>query len=278
LYHKNLISDPKTRAQYARDPVYQGSPDSVFRGTDLQSTSEILNFANQNKTPVTFCGSQTAMTGSGVADSGIALTLNPMAKILDMGTDPQTGEGFAICEPGILLGDLKIQVWDAGFFYPPDPTSFKEATLGGTVATNATGSDTYKYGPTRLYVQELNILTADGTAQTLTRKLPMPLAPAKNKAGYFLAGEDIDHHIGSEGTLGLITQIKIKLLSNVGRNVFFMVLPFSTYSKSLQAVQHIARGHSQPRALEWIGPGAAAYFQASPACPQELKSETCFYI
>jgi len=272
----HLASDPEILAQYARDPVYQGSPDFVFRGTDLKTTAEILLFANQKKIPVTFCGSQTAMTGAGVADSGIALTLNPFNKLIDIGTDRKTGETFAICEPGILLGDLKQQVWDAGYFYPPDPTSFREATLGGTIATNATGADTFKYGPTRSYISELQILTAQGLTKTLSRSQPLVLQHFKNKAGYFLDGEEIDHMIGSEGTLGLITQIKIRLLPNQGRDVFYMVLPFSCFEKSLQAVSILCRFAQRPRALEWIGPGAAPYFQSSAACPESLQHESCF--
>ncbi len=272
----NLRADPEIRRQYRQDPVYQGAPDFVFAGQDVKTTAEILAWANAQKIPVTFCASQTAMTGSGVADSGIALTLNPMNRVLDIEQDRLTGEAFAVCEPGIVLDDLKKTVWNAGYYYPPDPTSFREARLGGTIATNATGSDSFKYGPTRQYVQELEILTASGERKTLKRRKPLVLEHPKNKAGYFLGGEPIDEIIGSEGTLALITKIKVRLLSNAGRSVFYLVLPFSSFASSLRAVVEILKLPDQPRALEWIGPEAAGYFQACAVCPQELKRESCF--
>lgn len=272
--HRSLSQNPDLLMQYSKDLVYEGHPDSVYRGCDLQETAEVLAWANAHNTPVTFCGSQTAMTGSGVANSGIALTLNPKDRVLDIGQDEHGA--FVWAEPGITLGELKQHVWNEGFFYPPDPTSYKEARLGGTIATNATGSDTYKYGPTRQYVEELEVLTASGETKTLKRNQPLTLSHPKNTAGYFLGGEEIDEVIGSEGTLALITKAKLRLLSNKGRELFYLVLPFDLFENCLQAVLKIQDLPLQPRALELIGPGAAEFFQSCEVCPTQLQDTKCF--
>jgi FAD/FMN-containing dehydrogenase len=271
-----LSSDLERLQSVNHDMVYAGAPRFVCDAGDWQDVAAVLADSQNKKLPVTFCGSQTSMTGASVADDGLALRLMPKNKILEIGKDAQTGEGFVITEPGVILGDLKRAVWDAGYFYPPDPTSFNEAQIGSTVATNATGEDTFKYGPTRRYVQELDIMMADGTTRTLKRKHEAPLTPIKNTGGYFLDGEDIDEVIGSEGTLALITRIKLKLLQRDGKDTLLLVLPFSDFTKTIYAVQEILKQARQPRALELIGPGAGEYFRSHPACPPELARESCF--
>lgn len=276
---KNILdlfdTSKETLARYSHDMVYQGHPEYFYSASDTQTLQEILAYCDQNKIPVTFCGSQTAMTGSSVADNGALISLTNKNKILDIGKD-KTGQAYVITEPGVILGDLKRAVQSEGFFYPPDPTSFNEAQIGASVATNATGEDTFKFGPTRWYVDELEILTSSGQKKTLKREKPLSQTMIKNTAGYFLGGEEIDEVIGSEGTLALITKLKLKLLDYQKHRYFLLILPFSRFDSCLDAVVKIAQSENKPRALELIGPGAGKYFQECDKCPQELKSENIF--
>jgi len=270
-----VCTDAASLAQFSKDMVYAGAPDFVLKARDWQEVSEVLAACHQQEIPVTPCGSQTSMTGSSVADSGLALSLTGLNKILDL--RPQAdGTALIDCEPGVILGELKRFAAAQGYFYPPDPTSFNEATLGATVATNATGEDTYAYGPTRRYIEALDVLKADGSMQIVTRQKPLVHSILKNTAGYFLDGESIDTLIGSEGTLAVFKKITVRVLSAQGRDTVLLILPFSNFAKTLAAVQQLAQAPLQPRAIELIGPGAADYFKMHTACPTELKNEAYF--
>lgn len=268
-------NDPEILHEHDHDSVYQGHPDFVYQASD-PTVTEVLAYCHHHKIPVTFCGSHTSMTGSSVANSGLALSLTRQNKILEIGVDSKTKKPFVVTEPGVILGDLKRAVLEQGYFYAPDPTSFHEAQVGATVATNATGSETFKFGPTRYYVNELEILTASGEKKTLKRTRPVAKYPIKNHAGYNLDGEDIDAMIGSEGTLGLITKLKLDLLEDVNPGRFLLILPFSDFQKCLEAVVKIVDSKQSPRALELIGPGAGSYFSQCDRCPPELKNSEIF--
>lgn len=271
-----LLTDREILEQYNRDSVYVGNPQYVCTPSDVPTTQEVIQHCQAKKIPITFCGSQTSMTGSSVADSGLTLSLAKQNKILDIAHDKKTSSPFVITEPGVILGDLKREVQKYGYHYTPDPTSYEEVQVGATIATNATGEDTFRYGPTRWYVDELEVITVDGKIKTIKRFQPAPKLPVKNLAGYSLGGEEIDAFIGSEGTLGVITKAKLKLVTLEKPNPFILILPFSTFSLSLQAVLKIATSHHNVRALELIGPGASDYFKRCPACPKELMHENCF--
>lgn len=270
------IADADTLARYSQDMVYAGHPDFVHIMRDLKDTQEVLSYCHANAIPVTFCGSQTSMTGASVADSGLTLALQNQNRILDIGTDPHTGEPFVVTEPGVILGDLKDAVLREGLFYPPDPTSYREAQVGATIATNATGEETFAFGPTRWHVQELEVLTADGTIKTLKRTRPPSKTIVKNSAGYFLDSEEIDEVIGSEGTLSLITKARLQLLKNTSPGRFLLILPFADFKNALEGAVKIINGPHRPRALELIGPGAGRYFSECLNCPTELKDSKIF--
>jgi FAD/FMN-containing dehydrogenase len=272
----HFSTSPEKLQHYAKDMVYAGHPQYIYESGDDGTTRDVLAYCHAEKLPVTFCGSQTSMTGSSVADDGVALALGKRNQILDIGFDKEKNFPFVVTEPGVILGDLKREVEKAGFFYPPDPTSFNEAQVGATVATNATGEDTFKYGPTRHYVDELEVICSDGKIKNLKRQNNLSHNLKKNLAGYFIDGEEIDEVIGSEGTLALISKIKLRLLPLENKKVFVLVLPFSDFAKSIQAVTWLTKINPKPRALELIGPGAVDYFSRSPECPEELKNQKAF--
>ena len=144
----------------------KGYCDAVYFPESREEIVEILKKANGEKTPVTISGNHTGLTGSGVPRGGIVISTEKLNKILVINTN----EGYAIVQPGVILADFLEEVKNKNYLYPPDPTEDK-CFIGGTVATNASGAKTFKYGPTRDYIKELEIILADGEILNLKRAL-----------------------------------------------------------------------------------------------------------
>lgn len=249
---------------YTADVVLEGAPDAVVRPRTEADVIEVLRFAHGNAIPVTAAGGQTSVTGSSVADGGILLATEKMDRILDIGTHPATGRPVAVAEPGIFLGDFQRALEDAGWFYPPDPTSRNEARLGATVATNATGEDTLLYGPTRVWIRELRVVRADGTVQTLTRAPDDHPSAEKGGAGYTLdAPGEIDHVIGSEGTLAVVTRVTVDLIPKPPACLAGVAF-FPGLESALAFVVAARRAAElRPRALELLDAGSLALVRAN---------------
>ncbi len=211
---------------------FKGNCEAVYFPESLQDVISILKEANSKKTKVTIAGNGTGLTGARVPQNGIVIATDKLNKILEINEK----EFYALIEPAVLLSDFQKELKQQNLFYPPDPTE-TNCYIGGTVATNASGAKTFKYGPTRDYVIALEIVLADGEVLKLERgkqkavgynlvlttqsgknislKIPDYTFPAvKNASGYFVKPDmdAIDLFIGSEGTLGIITKIKLKLL------------------------------------------------------------------
>lgn len=201
-----------------------------------EQVAQVLAKATRDKTPVTISGAGTGTVGGRVPFGGIVIATDRLNHIKSVTRDKNGG--YAIAEAGVRLIELQRSVDSAGLFYPPDPTE-RTCFLGGTIATNASGSRTFKYGPTRNYVERLQIALATGDVIDLRRgelradldgqcKLPLPSGRTiqaklptyqmpnvrKHASGYFVAtGMDvIDLFIGSEGTLGVIVEAEVRLL------------------------------------------------------------------
>ncbi|MEP7213203.1 MAG: FAD-binding oxidoreductase [Acidobacteriota bacterium] len=206
----------------------------LFIPETADEIAAILKDANETGMPVTVSGARTGTVGGAVPFGGIVISLERLNKINSIDRDTRT----AVVEPGVILGDFQKAVEAEGMFYPPDPTEWS-CQIGGTVATNASGARSFKYGATREFVRALKIVLASGETLTLRRgenvaaegltigvttdggreiavKLPTYERPdvRKNVSGFFVeAGMDaIDLFIGCEGTLGVITEIELSLL------------------------------------------------------------------
>jgi D-lactate dehydrogenase (cytochrome) len=211
---------------------FKGNCEAVYFPENVDEIVEIVKAANTNKTKVTIAGNGTGLTGARVPQSGIVIATDKLNKILEI--NPK--DFYALIEPAVLLSDFQKELKQQNLFYPPDPTE-TNCYIGGTVATNASGAKTFKYGPTRDYVIGLQIVLPDGEVIDLERgkqkavgfdlslttesgknislQIPDYTFPAvKNASGYFVKKDMdvIDLFIGSEGTLGIITKIKLKLL------------------------------------------------------------------
>lgn len=174
-------------------------PEAVALPRDTPAVATILRFANQNKIPVTPRGAGYGYVGGCVpARGGIVLSLERMKRIKEISAD----DFVAVVEPAVLTKQLQDAVEAKGLFYPPDPASRADCSLGGNIATNAGGPRCLKYGVTRDYVLGLEVVLADGTIARLGSRTH------KNKSGFDLWR----FFVGSEGMLGLITEATLKLL------------------------------------------------------------------
>ena len=224
---QSFLSD----ASYIRD----GYADRVVLPESAEDVAEILAAAMRDCTPVTVSGAGTGTVGGRIAFGGIVLATDRINKIERVAHDD--GNGSAVAGSGVVLSDLQRSVESEGLLYPPDPTE-RSCFLGGTIATNASGARTFKYGPTRNYVKRLKVALASGDLLELRRgdlhaepggrveilldggriiraQLPSYRMPQtrKNASGYFVLPEMdvIDLFIGSEGTLGVIVEAEVAL-------------------------------------------------------------------
>lgn len=209
-----------------------GYADKFFIPETTEEIAEIVKEANEKNIAVSVCGSRTGLVGGCIPFGGYLISLEKFNQI------KQIEGNFVTAGAGVILADFQKETESKGFFYPPDPTEWS-CQLGGTVATNASGSRSFKYGSTRRYVQKLKIVLPTGDILNLKRgevfsgangfveittdsgnvikaKIPTYLQPdvRKNTSGYFSAEivDAIDLFIGSEGTLGIITEIEFSLL------------------------------------------------------------------
>lgn len=239
------VADPQVCAAYAADASgLRHTPDAVSRPEREAEVVESILSCGARGLPVTAQGLRSSTTGASVAEQGVVLSLERMGRILEV----DATERWARVEPGVVLGDFKREVEGMGLFYPPDPTSENECTIGGTIATNASGARTYRYGSTRGYVKGLRVVTADGAVHDVERRVP-----SKNATGYFGFQNPVDLWIGSEGTLGIVTQIDLHLLPGPPR--FFAGLVFFPDVETalrfvLAADEARIAGRLRPRCLE----------------------------
>jgi D-lactate dehydrogenase (cytochrome) len=230
----------------------KGFCDAVYIPENSEEIIEIIKKANDEKLQVTVSGNGTGLTGGRVPQGGIVISMEKMNNIIEINED----EKYAVVQPGVILKDFQDAVEEKNLFYPPDPTE-RNCFVGATVATNSSGAKTFKYGPTRNYVTELKIILPDGELLHLERgkliakdyslsittekdkviDLEIPdysMPDIKHAAGYFCQKDmdAIDLFIGSEGTLGIITEIKLKLL-DLPENILSAVIFFKKEKDAL---------------------------------------------
>ncbi|WP_375480609.1 FAD-binding oxidoreductase [uncultured Jatrophihabitans sp.] len=196
-----LLTDPDLLAGYrqdwARDPD-AGTPLAVVRATCTADVQTVLRWASARRVPVVPRGAGSSLSGGSTAvDGGITLSTERMREVV---VDPVTR--VAVAQPGALNVEVKAAAAAHGLWYPPDPSSFEICSIGGNAATNAGGLCCVKYGVTTDYVLGMEVVLADGTAVRLGGPR------LKDVAGLSLT----KLFVGSEGTLGVITELTLRLL------------------------------------------------------------------
>ena len=234
-------SDAATLAIHARDKWFASrTPDVVVLARTRGDVEKTMRFASRHGIPVTPRGAGVGYVGGCVpSHGGIALSVARMNRIKEI----HFADGVAIVEPGVITGELQAAVRKLGLFYPPDPASLKECSIGGNIATNAGGPRCLKYGVTRNYVLGLEVVLADG------RVLRCGGRTHKNKQGFDLAGL----FVGSEGLLGVVTEATLRLLPHPPARAT-LAASFRSFREAADAVQKIFAAGFLPCALEIADP------------------------
>ena len=256
---------------------FRGHAERVILAADEAGVIAALREASAAGVPVTVAGAGTGVTGARVPQGGWVLSLEKLTRL-------EIHNGYAVAGAGVILRDLHTAAQAAGQFYPPDPTE-TSASVGGTIATNASGSRSFKYGPTRRWMERLRVVLADGRLLDVGRgdavdfdagTIPLP-AVTKNTAGYLLRpGMDwIDLFAGSEGTLGVVTEARLRLLP-APAGVLAGVVFFPSDEAALDAVEQW-RAHATPRMLEYFdGPSLELLRGRFPEVPAAARAALLF--
>ena len=235
----------------------RGSAERLFQPADEADLAALLREATTLSVPVTAVGAQTGLA-AGCVPQGVGWAVS-MARFREL----QVEAGYAVVGAGVSLRDLATAAAKTGQFYAPDPTEYT-ASVGGTIATNASGSRSFRYGDTRRHVLGLQVVLVDGTVLNLKRgervpfdvaHLPLPRT-TKFSAGFPLSpGMDyIDLFIGSEGVLGIVTEARLRLLPAPG-DLLSGVVFFRSDDDALDAVE-AWRSVPGLRMLEYMDAGS----------------------
>ena len=219
-------------------PIYgEGIPDVVVRPKNTTDVANVVRICYQNNLPIVPRGAGTGLTGAGVAiKGGVMIDLKSMNQILEYDDD-----NFVVrVQPGVYLNDLAQDALSRGYMYPPDPGE-KFATIGGNVSTNAGGMRAVKYGTTRNYVKEMEVVLPTGEITRLGANV------AKTSTGYSL----INLMIGSEGTLGIITELTLKLIT-APKETVSLVIPYENLDDCISTVPKLFRSNLNPQAIEFM--------------------------
>ena len=201
LFDKNvfIVRQIPERFSYDESTVYKAIPDAVFLPSRMEELVSLMQVAKEEHLNLIPRGLGTGVCGGAVAvNGGVVVSLERMNKIVEMDEKNMC----IVVQPGITTGEVKMVLEKHGFFYPPDPQSYENSSIGGNVATNAGGPRAVKYGTTKDYVMALNFLTGDGQ-----------LIKSGGRTYKCSSGYNLNELLcGSEGTLGIITEITLKFL------------------------------------------------------------------
>jgi glycolate oxidase len=223
---------------YDGTPIFQQLPEAVVFPQDDEQISKLLQLANQEKFNIVPRGAGTGLSGGSIpVENSIVIVMTKWNKILEIDSHNLT----ATVEPGVITGQLQREVEQLGLFYPPDPCSLNVCTIGGNVANNAGGLRGLKYGVTKNYVLGTEVILPDGSILKTGGK------NVKDVAGYNLR----DFIIGSEGTIGIITKVILKLLPAPTQFVTILAY-FDKILDSAKSVSDIIAAHLTPSMMEFL--------------------------
>lgn len=244
-----VVTEPEAMEPYGRDesPLGAFPPEAVVRPTYPEEIRIALRLCATHRVPVTPRGAGTGKTGGALPiQGGVVLSLDQMNKIYEVDRRDQV----AVVEPGVITGVLQQAVEAEGLFYPPDPASLDSCTLGGNVANNAGGPRAHRYGVTRDFVLGLEVALLGGDRLVLGRRSP------KGVSGYDLTAL----MVGSEGTLGIIDRITLRLLPRPVAAAALLGV-FDDLASAGEAVVAISQAGLRPSALELMDAPSLRHIQ-----------------
>ncbi|BDB44351.1 oxidoreductase [Mycobacterium kiyosense] len=234
-----VITDPAVTEGYRQDRALDpsaGKPLAVVRPRCTEEVQTVLRWASTHKVPVVPRGAGSGLSGGATAvDNGIVLSTE---KMRDITVDPVTRT--AVCQPGLFNSEVKAAAAEHGLWYPPDPSSYEICSIGGNIATNAGGLCCVKYGVTTDYVLGMQVVLADGTAVRLGGPR------VKDVAGLPLT----KLFVGSEGTLGVVTEVTLRLLP-AQHTSSVVVASFASVETAIDAVLGVT-ARLRPSMLEFM--------------------------
>ncbi|MCG5214221.1 FAD-linked oxidase C-terminal domain-containing protein [Streptosporangium sp. KLBMP 9127] len=239
-----VLTDPDVADSYARDRTFlePGKPLGVVLAQNRDEVVATLRWATEHRIPVVPRGAGTGLAGGATATDGcIVLSLHKMTAIREL----SPADEIAVVEPGVITADLDRAARAHGLMYAPDPSSFEISTIGGNLATNAGGLRCVKYGVTRDSALGLEVVLADGRVLNTGRRT------VKGVTGYDLTGL----FVGSEGTLGVITQATVRLRRAPLAPPTTIAAEFASLHDAASAVSAIIAAGCQPSLLELLDRG-----------------------
>ncbi|MDO5132759.1 MAG: FAD-binding oxidoreductase [Eubacteriales bacterium] len=249
---------------YMRDemPIYgKKMPDVLIQPLTTEEVSAVMKICNDNLIPVTPRGAGTGLVGASVAVlGGVMIDTQKMNQIIEYDLENMVVR----VQPGVLLNDLAEDCVRQGLMYPPDPGE-KFACLGGNVSTNAGGMRAVKYGATRDYVRAMKVVLANGDVIDLGAQV------SKTSTGYSL----INLMVGSEGTLGVITELTLKIIP-APKVVISLIIPFLDLETAISTVPKIKMAQLDPQALEFMEREivlSSERFIGKSTFPKEMEGE-----
>ena len=236
----NLYLDQTTLDKYAKDETedLEFPPEVVVKPANTNEISEILKLANKENVPVTPIGARTGLSGGALSIyGGIGLSLERLNKILEI--DEKNLQ--ATVEPAVITLEFHDACKELGLFYPPDPSSWGSCFIGGNLAYNSGGPKAVKYGVTKDYVLNLEVVLPNGDIIWTGANV------LKNSTGYNLT----QLMVGSEGTLGIITKAVFRLIP-YPKHLLTLLVPFKSPEKSCEAASAVFRAGLTPCAMEFM--------------------------
>ena len=265
---QNVLSEPEERYVYSFDASdiqeHVQLPDVVVFVESIEQVQEIVRIANKHKTPIICRGAGTNTVGACIpSHGGIVLNFSKMNKILEINPVNMT----ARVQPGVVVGELQKQVESLGLYYPPDPSNLKVSTMGGSVAQNSSGARGFKYGCTRDYVIDLLVVMSDGS---LVRTGSNTI---RNAAGYNLGSL----FVGSEGTLGIVVEITIKLITKPEASEVLLAY-FDTVEEAVNSVNQIIKKQICPTTIDLMDKNALLTVESYKKCGLLCDKEAALII
>lgn len=236
----NVITQRDELTPYTHDetPEVEGWPEVVVKAGSTEEISAILKLANSRRVPVTPRGGGQGLSGGAVPTcGGIVLSTERMNRILEI----DRRNLMVTVEPGVITGELHRRVEAEGLFYPPDPASLDSCFIGGNIAEGAGGPRAVKYGTTEDYVSGLEVVLPSGKVVQFGGKL------VKDVSGYNLT----QLMVGSEGTLGVVTKIILRLLPLPKAEIDLLV-PFDSFEKAADTVADLIADCLVPTTIEFM--------------------------
>lgn len=238
--NENVLTNKNFLFDYAHDETenLMFYPEAVIFPNNSEQISKLLKYCNEQLIPITPRGAGTSLSGGALpVCGGIVLSFKKLNRILKIDAD----NFQAIVEPGVINYDLQKSLDPYGLFYPPDPASWQICTIGGNVAHASGGPKAVKYGTTRDYILNLEVVLANGEI----------IWTSANTLKYSTAYNLTHLFIGSEGTLGIITKIVVKLMPKMPYNILALY-SFASEIDACRAVNDILIKHITPSALEFM--------------------------